>query len=77
MYIAILVDGEVENELNVEWCCRDCTLGAYGWDVKQYNFVASFVKAEKPIPLPLEVSDDSSPNTQVRAFAAYIKSMKL
>ncbi len=70
MYIAVIQDEEVEDEINIESCCRDCTVQAYAWSEKQYQYVFALIKEEKPVPVPAEV-------TSAREFGIYIKSMKL
>ncbi len=70
MYIAILQDGEVENEVFIEWCCRSCATDVYGWSKAQYNFVADIVNENKPVTVPMEVCNG-------RTFGQYIKAMKL
>jgi len=65
MYIAILQDGEVENEINVDLCCNNCSRTRYNWSTAQFNFVRDFADKEKPFPVPAEVDDLAS-------FAKYI-----
>jgi hypothetical protein len=66
MFIAILQDGEVENEVDVDLCCAVCSK----WSVGQFNFVTGLIAQEKPIPVPAEVDN-------AKAFREYIKTMNL
>ena len=70
MYIAILQDGEVENEVNVDLCCASCAHGTYRWTAAQYDFVNEQSQKEKPIPVPHDVDN-------IGRFAEYIRYMKL
>lgn len=70
MYIAILQGEEVENEIDILWCCASCVMTKYGWSKDQYAFVKSIIQANKPIPVPPETNSDAE-------FGKYIKSIKL
>jgi hypothetical protein len=70
MFIAIVQANEVENEINIEWCCRDCTMKAYGWNDKQYDFVHALVTNSKPVPVTAEVDKTAD-------FGSFIKNTVL
>lgn len=70
MYIPIVQDGEIENEVFVptmeSWA--DHRFSESGWTKKQYEFVKSKLDASEAIEVPLEIDN-------AKKFIDHIKTM--
>lgn len=70
MYISVIQDDEVENEIDIQWHCQGCCKTTYGWSDDQYEFVKKFVEEDKPIPIPFGIDTASK-------FGMYICSVNV
>lgn len=69
MFISIINENEIENEIDICWaCCFNCTNLINRWSQKQYDYVKKHIDDQVALSVPSSVNTDTK-------FNEYIKSL--